>query len=101
MTRTTTATPRTEHSLYIKGIPLSTWQRARTNAITSGLPFRQFVIRLLSECEPYPVNGAGEAEAARAQQAEPVAAATAPAQAPSAASTTPRLAAASTGSEKH
>ncbi len=38
----------------IRGVPKAVWQRARQNALLSGLPCRTYVIRLLAECQPFP-----------------------------------------------
>jgi hypothetical protein len=44
----------TTHALHIKNVPYEVWCRARHNANLSGLPYRDYVIRLLSECQPFP-----------------------------------------------
>lgn len=51
----------TAHALHIKDLPHEVWCRARNNANLSGLPYRDYVIRLLSECQPFPrqTNGPG------------------------------------------
>ena len=36
------------------GIPLEVWRRARQNALLSDLSFREYCIRVLAECEPFP-----------------------------------------------
>jgi len=38
--------------LNISGVPFHIWQRARTNALVSDMPFRDYVIKLLEECRP-------------------------------------------------
>lgn len=43
---------RTTRGIHIRRVPSDVWRRARTNALRSGLPFREFVIALLAECEP-------------------------------------------------
>ena len=37
----------------IRGVPYAIWQRARQNALLSGLPIKDFVIRLLAQSEPF------------------------------------------------
>src|SRR5689334_16480321 len=39
--------------VHIKRVPESIWLRARQNALQSGLPFKDFVIRLLAQSEPF------------------------------------------------
>lgn len=49
--------PRNEHSLYVKNVPVSAWEQARHNAISSHLSFRDYIIRVLFDCKPYPRDG--------------------------------------------
>ena len=42
------------HALHIKSLPYEIWCRARHNANLSGMPYRDFVIRLLAESQPFP-----------------------------------------------
>jgi hypothetical protein len=42
------------HALHIKNLPYEVWCRARNNANLSGLNYRDYVIRLLGECKPFP-----------------------------------------------
>jgi hypothetical protein len=48
-----TAEP-TTHALHIKDLPHEIWCRARHNANLSGLAYRDFVIRVLAESQPFP-----------------------------------------------
>lgn len=41
------------HNVYVRGVPQPIWRRARQNALLSGIPFKDFVIRLLAESEPF------------------------------------------------
>ena len=41
----------------IRGVPYAIWQRARQNALLSGLPFKAYVIRLLAQSEPFSIEG--------------------------------------------
>jgi predicted HicB family RNase H-like nuclease len=43
-------------SMNIRGVPDHVWCRARTNAVESRMPLKEYVIRLLSESNPYPSN---------------------------------------------
>jgi hypothetical protein len=43
------------HSVHIRGVPEQVWRRARTNALLSGLPFKEYVTLLLAHCDPIPV----------------------------------------------
>ena len=40
------------HALHIKSLPYDVWCRARHNANLSGMPYRDYVIRLLAESQP-------------------------------------------------
>jgi hypothetical protein len=40
--------------VHIKRVPQAIWLRARQNALASGLAFKEFVIRLLDDSQPYP-----------------------------------------------
>jgi hypothetical protein len=40
--------------VHIKRVPQAIWLRARQNALVSGLAFKEFVIRLLHDSQPYP-----------------------------------------------
>ncbi len=42
------------HALHIKSLPYDVWCRARHNANLSGMPYRDYVIRLLAESQPFP-----------------------------------------------
>jgi hypothetical protein len=42
--------------INIRGVPRSVWRRARQNALTSGLPFKVYLIRLLEKSEPLPAQ---------------------------------------------
>ncbi len=45
--------PRTKsYSVHVRDVPAKIWQRARTNALLSGLPFKAYVTRLLAEGGP-------------------------------------------------
>lgn len=65
MSETTTIDPqasitlgrKTTRDLHVKGIPEAIWRRARCNAALSGIPFRDFVTRLLAESCPVPDSG--------------------------------------------
>lgn len=39
--------------VHVKSVPEDVWLRARQNALLSGLPFKLYVIRLLSESKPF------------------------------------------------
>lgn len=42
-------------TVNIRGVPENVWARARQNALASaGMPFREYVIRLLAESQPFP-----------------------------------------------
>jgi hypothetical protein len=43
-----------KRGVNIRGVPYAIWQRARQNALLSGLPFKTYVIRLLAHSEPFP-----------------------------------------------
>ena len=43
---------RTTRGVHIRRVPTNIWRRARTNALLSEVPFREYVIGLLAECEP-------------------------------------------------
>jgi len=43
---------RSTKEIHVKGVPVAVWLRARQNALQSGLPFKDFVIRLLESSEP-------------------------------------------------
>lgn len=47
---------RSSHSIHIKSVPTAVWQRARQNAIASGLAFRHYIISLLTSCQPLTVE---------------------------------------------
>lgn len=40
------------HSVHVARVPLRVWQHAKSNAILSNMPFREYVIRLLEESVP-------------------------------------------------
>jgi hypothetical protein len=40
------------HAVHVARVPLKAWQRAKGNAVASNMPFRDYVIRLLEQCEP-------------------------------------------------
>jgi hypothetical protein len=40
-------------SVHIRDVAEPTWRRARTNAILSGMSFKEFVARLLAESKPF------------------------------------------------
>ena len=42
------------HSVHIRDVPETVWCRARQNALLSGLPFKEYVTRLLGESVPFP-----------------------------------------------
>lgn len=44
-------TEETRH-VHIRRVPVEVWQRARRNALLSGVPFGEFVIGVLATCEP-------------------------------------------------
>ena len=44
--------PETTKSVNIRHVPVDVWQRARLNSLRSGVPFRTYVIRVLTKCEP-------------------------------------------------
>jgi len=39
--------------VHVKCVPEAIWLRARQNALTSGMAFKDYLIRLLEECEPF------------------------------------------------
>lgn len=43
----------TTHALHIKELPYEVWCRARHNANLSGMYFRDYIVRLLAESEPF------------------------------------------------
>lgn len=47
--------------LHVKRIPKSIWLKARQNALLSSLSFRDYVIRVLDECQPVPGEPKGTA----------------------------------------
>lgn len=40
------------HAVHVARVPLKVWQRAKGNAVASNMAFRDYVIRLLEQCEP-------------------------------------------------
>jgi hypothetical protein len=42
------------HAVHVARVPLRIWQHAKRNAVASNMPFREYVIRLLQNCEPIP-----------------------------------------------
>ncbi|MEZ6070940.1 MAG: hypothetical protein R3C10_11865 [Pirellulales bacterium] len=52
--RTKRPNRRYARSMNIRGVPDHVWHRARTNAIDSRMALKEYVIRLLSESDPYP-----------------------------------------------
>lgn len=59
--RTPRSTIRRSHTLNVKDVPYEVWKRARRNAEDSDMSFGQYVIRLLSECTPFPPGEEGPA----------------------------------------
>ena len=47
------ATEQETRSVNIRGLPYAVWQKARQNALASNLPFKEYVIRVLAESEPF------------------------------------------------
>jgi hypothetical protein len=43
-------------SVNIRGVPEQVWCKARQNALASGMAFKQYVIRLLAESRPFPMD---------------------------------------------
>ncbi len=41
-------------SLHIKDLPHEVWCRARHNANLSGMAYRDYIVRLLAESQPFP-----------------------------------------------
>lgn len=41
-------------SLHIKDLPHEVWCRARHNANLSGMVYRDYIVRLLAESQPFP-----------------------------------------------
>lgn len=41
------------HSVHVRDVPESVWCKARQNALLSGLPFKEYVTRLLAESTPF------------------------------------------------
>ncbi len=55
--QTTAAKPGVRNGLrdlHVKGLPESTWIRARCNATQSGMSFKEYVIRILEGSQPLP-----------------------------------------------
>lgn len=44
------------HDVYVRGVPIAIWQRARNNAVLSELSFKLYMTRLMAMCEPFPVS---------------------------------------------
>jgi hypothetical protein len=44
----------TSHALHIKNLPYEVWCRARHNANLSGMYFKDYIVRLLAESQPFP-----------------------------------------------
>jgi hypothetical protein len=40
--------------VHVKGVPESVWCRSRCNAAMSGLRYKDYIIRLLAESQPFP-----------------------------------------------
>ena len=40
--------------VHVKCVPEAIWLRARQNALTSGLAFKDYLIRVLENCEAFP-----------------------------------------------
>jgi hypothetical protein len=40
--------------VHVKRVPEAIWLRARQNALVSGLAFKDYLIRVLEQCEPFP-----------------------------------------------
>lgn len=40
------------HAVHVARVPLRIWQHAKSNAVASNMPFREYVIRLLEQSEP-------------------------------------------------
>jgi hypothetical protein len=53
-------------NIGIKKVPQHVWQRARHNAIASGLAFRDYLIAVLATCTP--VDGNAEAKTIASDQ---------------------------------
>ena len=42
------------YTLNVRAVPHEVWLRAKHNALESCLPFRDYIIRLLQQSEPFP-----------------------------------------------
>ena len=49
--------PRSAHDVYVKRVPLRVWAHARNNACLSGLSFREYLIQLLDQSQPFTAAG--------------------------------------------
>ena len=52
-------------SLHVNKIPQNAWRRARRNAVDSGMSFRDYVISLLTSCQPQPATIVGPTAVAK------------------------------------
>ena len=47
---------RETHAIHIRNVPLEVWQKARLNAVLSNLPVKLYLIWLIKESTPFPLN---------------------------------------------
>ncbi|MFN4260897.1 MAG: hypothetical protein ACK4RK_16500 [Gemmataceae bacterium] len=52
--QTDSALEQKAHALHIKNLPYEVWCRARHNANLSGMYFKDYIVRLLAESQPFP-----------------------------------------------
>jgi len=52
--QTESALEQKAHALHIKNLPYEVWCRARHNANLSGMYFKDYIVRLLAESQPFP-----------------------------------------------
>lgn len=48
--------------VHVKHVPLNTWRKARQQALAVNMSFREFVIRLLDQCDALVVTPTGSQE---------------------------------------
>jgi hypothetical protein len=49
-------TTRETHAIHIRNVPLEIWSKARLNAVLSNMPVRYYLMRLIAESKPFPLD---------------------------------------------
>jgi hypothetical protein len=49
-------TSRETHAIHLRNVPLEIWTKARLNAVLSNMPVKHYLMRLIAESKPFPLD---------------------------------------------